>query len=563
MAGGRGYWGTGLRVALDRAVHGIRSAGLPGATAIAAVPQRFLFVPSCLRPGDPLAARDYYEGRYTFAGRTVDTGGRSPFLVEAPSRDWAVELHGFRWLRHLRVAETELMAQQARALVDDWIAGPGRRGRGPAGLGLGVSASRLIAFMQHSRFLLSNADHAFYRRFMAALARQIRHVRREAAGHPVCLETLQAAIALAMASLVLPAAERRIVRESARLEDALAGQILADGGHVSRNPAALVEILTDLLPLAQCYVSASRPVPAGIARAVDRMFPRLRAMRLGDGQLAHFHGSGFSKSDLIAAVLRHDQTGGTPTSEAPQSGYRRLEAGGTMLIADTGPVPAGISGAQCHASALAFEFSSGRHPVVVNIGTDRLGRPQFAPIARSTAAHSTLELGGVPSARFRRFGAAPPGFEMRCIAGPSAITLADWAEKPGPGFIGVHDGYRQAFGLSHARGLAIAPDGGTLDGFDRLEPVRKAPVGAVEAVVRFHLHPSAGVRREGTTLLITLDDGEIWGFRASGAEPQTENGIFLSGVAGYVPCHVLTLTFNWPETAEVRWRFTRVSAPTG
>ena len=553
-----GYWGAGLRVLADRAMHGVRSAGLPGLAAMAPVPQRFLFVPSCLRPGDPLAARDYYEGRFTFAGRTTDTGGRSPFLIEAPSPGWAADLHGFRWLRHLRAADTELAAQQARALVDDWIAGPARRRSGQDRLGIGVSASRLIAFMQYSRFLLSNADHAFYRRYMGAVARQIRQLKRESAGHPACLETLQAAIALAMASLVLPASDRRIARQTAQLEAELAAQVFADGGHVSRNPAALVEILTDLLPLAQCYLSASRSVPAEVARAVDRMFPRLRAMRLGDGRLAHFHGSGFSKSDLIAAVLRHDQTGGKATSEAPQSGYTRFEAGGTVLIADTGLIPHGIAGAQCHASALAFEFSSSRHPVVVNIGTDRLGRPQFAPIARSTAAHSTLELGGVSSARFRRFPVAPPGFDMRCVAGPVSIGMESWPEKPGPGLVASHDGYAKAFGLIHVRGLALAPDGSTLDGFDRLDPARKTPVQGTEAVVRFHLHPAADVRREGTTIIVKLEDGEIWGFRAVGAEPQIEGGLFLAGVAGHVPCHVITLTFAFPETDQVRWRFTRL-----
>ncbi len=532
---------------------------MPGATALGSVPQRFLLVPSCLRIGDPLVARDFYEGRYTFAGRTIDTGGRSPFHVDPPSQAFAAELHGFRWLRHLRVADTDLSAQQARALFEDWVGGPGRRTSSANSHGLAVSASRLTAWMQHSRFLLSNADHAFYRRFMTALARQVRAVRLELGGHPICVDTLQAAIALATASLVLPSSERRMMRDGQHLERELERQILADGGHVSRNPAVLVEILVELLPLAQCYLSASRPVPAGLAKAVDRMFPRLRAMRLGDGNLAHFHGAGFTKTDLIAAVLRHDQTGGTATSEAPQSGFSRLEAGRTLLIADTGLVPAGIHGSNCHASTLSFEFSSGRHPVVVNLGTDRMKRPQFEAIARSTAAHSTLELGGVSSARFSRFAGAPVGHAMRYTAGPSTVTLDDWEGQAGPSVLASHDGYGRQFGLTHVRGLALAPDGSTVNGFDRLDQIRKNAVSEIDAVVRFHLHPTAAVRREGTTLIITLDDGEVWGFRAIGAEAQIESGIFLAGVAGYVPSHVISLALSYPQVTEVRWRFTRVT----
>ena len=51
-----------------------------------------------------------------------------------------------------------------------------------------------------------------------------------------------------------------------RLVDELERQILPDGGHISRNPGALIELLLDLLPLRQAF--AARNVPAA-ARAAS------------------------------------------------------------------------------------------------------------------------------------------------------------------------------------------------------------------------------------------------------------------------------------------------------
>ena len=69
-------------------------------------------------------------------------------------------------------------------------------------------------------------------------------------------------------------------------------QILPDGGHISRNPEALVELLLDLLPLRQCFVARDRAPPKELTDAIDRIMPMLRFFRIGDGTLARFNGCG-------------------------------------------------------------------------------------------------------------------------------------------------------------------------------------------------------------------------------------------------------------------------------
>ena len=90
-------------------------------------PERVLIAPPDLRLADPQIALEIYYGRFPLSGHLVETGGRSPFQLDVANPQWLKSLHGFRWLRHMRAAGTELAAANARALVSDWIAIHGSR----------------------------------------------------------------------------------------------------------------------------------------------------------------------------------------------------------------------------------------------------------------------------------------------------------------------------------------------------------------------------------------------------------------------------------------------------
>ena len=130
---------------------------------------------------------------------------------------------------------------------------------------------------------------------------------------------------IALIGLSLSQQERLARAGLDRVDGELEAQILPDGGHVSRNPAALVDILVDLLPLRQALIARGLVPSETLLHSIDRMMPMLRFFRHGDGAFAHFNGVAASAGGLVATVISYDETLGAPAASATYSGYERVE----------------------------------------------------------------------------------------------------------------------------------------------------------------------------------------------------------------------------------------------
>src|SRR5213078_3735840 len=205
---------------------------------------RLIIAPHDLRTADATRAAEIYAGRFVFAGKIVTCQGRSIFDLEPPSEDWEVALLGFGWLRHLRAADTALTRANARALIEDWIANPASKRRAVARRA-DVLARRVISLLSQAPLVLNDTDNKFYRRYLRALAREIRYLRYTLLDVDG-VARLQVLIALCYASLCLANQAPHIRAATRKLSDELQRQILPDGGHISRNPGALIELLIDL-----------------------------------------------------------------------------------------------------------------------------------------------------------------------------------------------------------------------------------------------------------------------------------------------------------------------------
>ena len=523
-------------------------------------PERVLIAPPDLRLADPQIALEIYYGRFPLSGHLVETGGQSPFLVEVPNRGWQRSLHGFRWLRHMRAAGTELAAANARALVSDWITMHGGRISGVA-WEPATTAKRIIAWLQHSSVVLQGAEFAFYRAFLRSLAVQIRYLRSIVREMPNGKDRLRARIALAFAALSLPVPATALRSATRSLAEELDRQILPDGGHISRNPMAVLEILADLLPLRHTYANQAEQPPAALINAVDRMLPALRFFRHQDGSLARFNGMGATIHDRIAAILRHDDTGGAPPLHATHSGYERLSLGGTTVIADTGaPPPIDVS-SYAHAGCLSFEMSSGRQHYIVNAGVDTYGIAELRPLARATAAHSTVTINDTSSASFSHSQRVSGLLGSPLVAGPRSVPVQR-SDRPGiHGFIARHDGYAQRFGLHHERELSLAAGGNILEGCDRILRSGTTPVkndGRDLITVRFHIHPDVQLfRDQKERLVLTGPDIDTWVFISPDVAAEVEESIYFAGLGGPRRSRQIVLAFKASEISEVHWQFSR------
>ncbi len=524
-------------------------------------PERVLIAPPDLRLADPQIANEIYHGRFPFAGTAVETGGASPFLTEIANPAWFSSLHGFRWLRHMRAAGTDLASANARALVTDWIALHGRRIDGVA-WDPAITARRIIAWLQHSGVVLQGAEFPFYRAFLKSLAVQIRYLRAMAREMPDGEEMLRARIALAFAALSLPASPTTLRNASRQLSFELDRQILPDGGHISRNPEAVLELLADLLPLRHTYSNQAEAPPEALIGAVERMLPALRFFRHQDGTLARFNGMGATSHDRIAAILHHDDTAGAPLLHASHSGYERLSMGATTVIADTGaPPPTPVSHA-AQAGCLSFEMSSGRSHFIVNCGVDTYGADDFRPLCRSTAAHSTATLNDTSSARFTLSPGLVRLLGAPLFNGPHAVLSRRLDSKGVQAFVAQHDGYVPRFGLYHERELSLSAGGEMLEGTDRVfrkgGEVARAN-GRDNVVVRFHLHPDVSLfENSRNQLVLASSAGDRWEFSCEELQADVEESLFFAGLGGPRRARQLVFAYKASEHPEIHWRFLRM-----
>ncbi|MFL6826192.1 MAG: heparinase II/III family protein [Bradyrhizobium sp.] len=520
---------------------------------------RLIIAPHDLRTADATRAAEIYAGRFVFAGKIVTCHGRSVFDLEPPSEDWEAALLGFGWLRHLRAADTTLTRANARSLVDDWISNTGRKR--PVGRRADVLARRVISLLSQAPLVLGDTDGKFYRRYLRGLAREIRYLRYTLLDVDG-VARLQVLIALCYASLCLANQARHIRTATRKLSDELQRQILPDGGHISRNPGALIELLIDLLPLRQTFAARNIAPPAALLNAIDRMMPMLRFFRHGDGSFALFNGMASAPSDILATLLAYDDTHGAPMASMPHTGFQRVDAGATTIIMETGTPPPPSVSQDAHAGCLSFELSSGPSRIVINCGMPSTGRDNWRVFARSTAAHSTLSCHDTSSCQFVELSAMKRLLRgAPVVSGPSNVESYREVVANGVLLTTSHNGYQAGLGVVHRRVLLVSHDGSRLDGEDTVTPTRGARIKANQSdyALRFHLHPSVKASRlsDGRGVMLVLPNREVWTFEALEDKVELEDSVFLAGNDGARRTAQIVIRQDSKRAPSIRWSFVR------
>lgn len=516
-------------------------------------------VPQDIRTADPTIAEDIYSGRFAFTGEVIEERTESPFGIIPPSTAWAEELHSFSWLRHLRASEKAIAQVNAQALVLDWIEST-KLDNVYAWVPM-VLATRILAWISQSPLILADCDRVFYQKFARSLSRQVRYLRKSINNAPDGLPRMKAAIALTAASVAISNQSRFRRQSLRRLDQELQRQILPDGGHFSRNPLPIVEILLDLLPLRQAILATQLVPSQTLMNSIDRMIPMIRFFQLGDGAFARFNGTGVTPVDLLAAILAHDDTRGLPPFNASPSGYQRLQSGDTILIMDTGaPPPTAVSN-KAHAGCLSFEMSAGNRPIIINCGIPPESNGTMRRLARTTPAHSTLTIANRSSCRFAALTRYTATHGVPILSGPSSpdVTRED---AGGTTFLSTrHDGYKRETGFLHERSLTLHDGGLLIEGIDSLIAANpKQTEQGSDYVIRFHLHPfvKPGPIEAGGIVRLSLRGGQIWRFAAPGSEIEIEESVYLSEIVGSLPTQQIVVYGKSAARQTVSWRLERM-----
>ena len=451
------------------------------------------------------------------------------FDAVPPSPEWTSALHNLAWLQHIVTGGHELHRIVARSLVLKW--GAQRNGfRSPQ-----VYFQALISLSCAAHFLVGPSPSSFEKPFYALVEKLIRRVLAIHSTAPG--DVLRQAMAVQYASLAFRGSPMLRDYANAKFCSIIDQVILADGGHVSRNPRLLLEFLLDVIPLKNAMAAKHEAVPQPLNAAIERMFPMLRMLSHGDRGLSNFQGAGTTDLGWVKAVLEHDRIAGRPLQLAPHSGYCRLAHRAGLLIMDTG-VPKECNG------PLAFEFSDGPHRIFSNCGMPHSASPAWQKAAADIAAHNTVEV-----ASFGNGTQNAPRAEV--ITSPQGSLINGTNEITG-----------KAGKITHQRNIFLFQTGSDLRGEDRIIQVASKNLSPTQLdfTIRFHLHPTvkATSTRKGMRIVIMLANKTAWQFSARGGTMTLEESVYLGDDSGPRKTQQIVIRGSTDNAEPVKWALRRV-----
>lgn len=521
MAGSNAYPGSAGAVRLMDRIHARWAARGPAARGFSAEP-----LPRTI--GFVARGRQILAGNLMHAGHLVEAPGQQPWDLRGIEPAFRDGLHGFEWLDDLAAVGDVRARMTAQDWVAGWIARYGR-GHGP-GWTPALAGARLQRWLHHALMILRAADKPFQDRFFAALAMHVRFLARRGHRAPDGVARVEALVALLSGATTLDGCGAYAAPAHRALAMAVVRAATAEGEVADRNPETALTLLMRLVWALEALDHANMTPDPAIVKAAEALGQTLRALRHTDGSLARFHGGGRGMEGRLDAALaalpirRRDRKPVPPKTGA--MGYARLAQGRTSLIMDAAPPPKRANSAGAHASTLAFELTVGRRPLIVNCGAGGAFGPEWRRAGRATPSHSTLSLDGASSAIL-----APQRDGSEWLTDtPTRVPSGQARRDDALTIEGGHDGYVAAYGLTHARTLALSRDGRHLTGEDylvALDDAAKAQfdlafdatkLAGVPYKVHFHVHPDVDITLDmnATAASLALRSGELWVLRFDG-----------------------------------------------
>ena len=499
-----------------------------------------------LWPGNTALGEQILKHDFVFSGELINQK-RNPWIAAGASDEWLRQINSFNWLNDLSALGGDAAFKCAQSLALDWVNCNQDLGAvvlNPMGWRGDIIGRRLFSWITHWQKFFEPGELNFRHGMLKSIGRQLRHLRRVAAHAPLSDGNISALKGWIVACLTLESEAKHLETATDALGWVIDEQVLADGGHISRNPAKQLSILRDLVDIRLAFRDAKIETPTELQIAIDKMAPLLRFYRHGDKGLALFNGSNAENAADIDQVLSYADARGRAPNQAPHSGYEKLKAGKLCIFMDVGNPPPPAARSEIYAGALSIEVSVGKDRMIVNCGTAPNMGKSWQGQEHATAAHSTLCLADTNSTSLSKNSAR------------HAMVTSEHLEEDGSHWITAsHDGYKSTLGATHTRRLFLTKDGEDLRGEDSLD----GPAG-LSYNIRFHLHPKlrVSILHNQASALLKLPNGEGWRLRVAGADMKLMDSIYFGDGGDLKRAQQIVLSAHTQENStSVKWALRR------
>lgn len=295
------------------------------------------------------------------------------------------------------------------------------------------------------------------------------------------------------------------------LEREVREQILPDGGHFELSTmyhALAFEDILDLINVTTCFPGKlnekqNKQVSSWYGVTEKMHFWHL-TMCHPDGEISFFNDSAFdiapSKSELDAYANRvlANKLKNCKYSDVYliDSGYLKIIKNESVAFLDVAKVGPDYLPGHAHADSLSFEWSIGKHRVIVNSGTSCYGNSEERIRQRGTASHNTVVVNRGNSSEV--WG----GFRVARRAYPIELKILPNKNNNATQVHCSHDGYFRLTGKpKHCRSWRMDEESFLIE--DYISETSQI------AEARFHFHPDVQVRLEDNRKsgIIQLPDG--------------------------------------------------------
>lgn len=184
------------------------------------------------------------------------------------------------------------------------------------------------------------------------------------------------------------------------IDEQLAEQILADGGHFEKSPMYHLVIfsrLLDLINLLQSNESFGLTKwKAELKDYAAKMSSWITNIRFQNGAIPQVNDSTADASASYQAVITYANKLGVKAFELPlqESGYRMIKNEGFELFVDIGDVGPEYIPGHAHSDTFSFLLHHNAKPIIVEPGISTYEKNKRRHLERSTASHNTAMVKG-------------------------------------------------------------------------------------------------------------------------------------------------------------------------